>query len=390
MNHQTAYPFPSNYLADSKLIIKNHEVDLILNWKKETENLLDSTFEKINLSETFPKTLKRPLFSISERLKRINESNLNNIPLIESKANILTIIERSSNLKECLDSPGINKDLRRVLLSLINQIKSIGKYLNEELLQVSLFGNSKNLIQREKLPLEDLERKILTSLEGKIYNSNKKIEKSLSEINKIENKISLLDDRISQEFHKAIEKTIQSSNYLDEKKRDIEDLVGIVSGTAVFGSYEETAKDEKLWANITRGLSVILMLIIAGIVGSTIWSSTGNQLNWETSIIRLISSLVLSVPAAYLAREAEKHRLKYNEYKKTAMDLKSINPYTDSLPEDQKNTLKAEMANRLFNKSNNENLSSSYPIDLQALLLAIVEKINGNQATLNKQDQDKK
>ena len=105
--------------------------------------------------------------------------------------------------------------------------------------------------------------------------------------------------------------------------------------------------------------------------------------------IKTCISLVLSVPAAYLAREADKHRAKYNDYKKTAMDLKSINPYTDSLPEDQKNTLKAEMANRLFNKSNNENLTNSYPIDLQSLLTKALEIISNNQKIIDKPGHNK-
>ena len=62
----------------------------------------------------------------------------------------------------------------------------------------------------------------------------------------------------------------------------------------------------------------------------------------------MLSAFALGVPAFYAAKEAEKHRRSEKHYRKMELELASIDPYIESLPEEQRDQLKQKLAERLF------------------------------------------
>lgn len=163
---------------------------------------------------------------------------------------------------------------------------------------------------------------------------------------------------------------------LRKKQEEVNTLVGLISGTSVAGSYGKSADTERFWANATRNGSVFLMLAIALIVGYSLLETGTPHFEWQTSLYRLIFSMALSVPAAYLARESTKHRSQQYNYMRMSLDLQSITPYLASLPEPEQHRLKAEMASRLFGgKEATGPQQASYPLNIQDLMMALIARV---------------
>lgn len=176
---------------------------------------------------------------------------------------------------------------------------------------------------------------------------------------------------------------------LQRKQEEVNNLVGLISGTSVAGSYGKSADAERFWANATRNGSVLLMLVIVLIVGYSLLETGTPHFEWQTSLFRLVFSLALSVPAAYLARESSKHRLQQYTYMRMSLDLQSITPYLASLPEAEQHRLKAEMASRLFGgKESVAPQQESYPLNIQDLMMALISRVGEphKQTGANKED----
>jgi hypothetical protein len=119
------------------------------------------------------------------------------------------------------------------------------------------------------------------------------------------------------------------------------------------------------------------MVVIACVVGYSLYETTTDAFKWETSLFRLIFSVLLSVPAAYLARESAKLRQQQHSHHETSLNLKAIGPYIASLPEDEQNLIKSDIAKKMFTpKIQAIQSTDSYPINTQELFLKLFDKID--------------
>lgn len=204
----------------------------------------------------------------------------------------------------------------------------------------------------------------------------KLISENLISIEKISEATKNLEDDVSIEIKKAQELYTRAADDFREKEEQINRLVGTISGTAIAGSYEKSSEQEKSAADTLRFASIFCMFVIVCIVTYSFWETTTDAFKWENSIFRIILALILSVPSAYLARESSKHRLQQYSHLQTSLDLKAINPFIATLPAEEQNKLKAEIANRIFSPKDISNIGTdSYPINAQELILELIKKI---------------
>lgn len=118
------------------------------------------------------------------------------------------------------------------------------------------------------------------------------------------------------------------------------------------------------------------MLSITALIRFTLYKSIGADFDLKMAIFRLKFSLILSVPTAYFAREASKHRQQHL-YLQTYLDLVAIDPCVEKMGDRDKYRIKALVANRIFSKANiTGNNSDSYPINVQQLIETMDTKSN--------------
>lgn len=164
------------------------------------------------------------------------------------------------------------------------------------------------------------------------------------------------------------------------KKEQIDDILGHVSGRAIAGDFEKSAEDEKNMANWLRYASLACMSLIVLVVAYSFWETTSEDFSWQNSIFRIVLAFILSVPAAYLARESAKHREQQYAHLQTSLDLKAIAPYIASLPEAEQHKIKIEIAGRLFAAKDFSKVSSDpYPVNVHEILMEIIKKLDLNK-----------
>lgn len=233
-----------------------------------------------------------------------------------------------------------------------------------------------------ELPIGDASRKTWTLERNnnklKIENEEQRqaITANERKLAELEGHINKINSQIKEKLDQA--NMLYDSTLLELKKKETEisELVGVVSGKAIAGSYENSAATEKEMADYLRFGSLLCMFVIVFFVGYSFFETTTNSFKWETSAFRLVFAIFLSIPAAYLARESTKHRLQQYSHLQISLDLKAITPYIASLPIADQHRLKSEIANRLFAAKNHDQLSQeSYPLNTHELLVVLINKL---------------
>lgn len=197
-----------------------------------------------------------------------------------------------------------------------------------------------------------------------------------------DNLIDLIEAKLNKQVQDSVEKYRLALEEIQDKQNQINDILGHVSGRAIAGDYEKSAKDERRSANMLRYSSLVIMLVIVFIVAATFYQTTSESFEWESALVRIILAVILSVPAAYLARESSKHREQQYTHLQTALDLKAITPYIASLPESEQHRIKIEIAGRLFAPKDFSKVSSDpYPVNTNEIIIELLKKLDTKKDT---------
>lgn len=160
------------------------------------------------------------------------------------------------------------------------------------------------------------------------------------------------------------------------KNQQIDEMLGTSARRVIAGDYEKSAEHERKTSDYLRYGSLSCMALIFILLGFTLWETTKSDPAWAVVLFRGTLTFLLSVPAAYLARESTKHRQQQYQHQQMALDLKAMPPFLASLSTEDQNKFKLEMAARIFGGRDFKTDLDSYPINLQEILMALVTKEN--------------
>lgn len=150
-----------------------------------------------------------------------------------------------------------------------------------------------------------------------------------------------------------------ANNTLAELKRKEEEarkIVQVVGNIGVTGNYQNTAKTEADTANNMRTLTLVFFaagVFIAVIVlvahlfpgMSPIKVAEGGP--WELAL-RLLTALAIATPALYTARESARHRTNSDRAKQRELELASLGPFIELLPQAKKDEIVEKLTDRYF------------------------------------------
>lgn len=208
-------------------------------------------------------------------------------------------------------------------------------------------------------------------------NIKSELEDTEERLQRLKKDIESYEEVIQSELEKSTELYIKTQENIDEKQNQINDILGLVSGRAVAGDFETSAADEKKMADWLRYGSLACMGLIVIIVGTSFWETTQDDFMWQNSIVRIILATILSFPAAYLAKESTKHRQQQYQHLQTSLDLKALDPYIASLPDNEQHKIKIEIANRIFASRNfHDAQQEQYPINVQEIIMEVIKKLD--------------
>lgn len=198
---------------------------------------------------------------------------------------------------------------------------------------------------------------------------NRKTSEMLTKLNSLE---SDFEARAGSVDHAAKAATDQISSLL----KNTQAYAAEQANTAIYKDYKSSAAAEKKVSDNYRNYSITAMTSTALVAIASIIEASLSSLSATQIITRIALSVILGVMAAYFARESSKHRKQQYLYQQFSLNLNALPLFIADLDVPAKNTLKSELARIIFTTSHeNEGDKSSYPLDMQELMLALIDKL---------------
>lgn len=273
-------------------------------------------------------------------------------------------------------------------LELLNKSKEYSDLVENSPLEYKSMESIDSQGTNESLASYHAVKNNLKRLASNHLEHDKRIKKLLSESESSANNLSSRIEKIERDAKVEIDKI--SSLYkeslieLDSKKQQIDELLGHAAGRAIAGDFENSSAEEKEMADLLRNASLACMAIIFIVVCCSFLETTNTEFRWQTSTFRIVLAIILSVPAAYLARESAKHREQQYSHLQTSLDLKAITPYIASLPIDEQHKIKIKIASRLFAAKDYSRVGADpYPVNVHEILMELIKKLELNKQSKN-------
>ncbi|MEO3723215.1 hypothetical protein ABHN98_01640 [Pseudomonas syringae] len=201
----------------------------------------------------------------------------------------------------------------------------------------------------------------------------------------LEQKLNDLEKTASTEIDKITALYSVALHEIEGKKTEIDNILGHVSGRTVAGDYEKSATEEKNKADWLRIGSLLCMALIAVSLGYSFWETIGTEFDWQKSLFRITLTFLLSVPAAYLARESAKHREQQYQHLQTSLDLKAISPFLASLPEEEQHKIKIAIASKLFaGRDFSKTSADPFPLNTQEIIMELLKRLDLSKVQASK------
>ncbi len=245
--------------------------------------------------------------------------------------------------------------------------KTVDEYsttLDEKLNTVIAGINEKSVAHEEKL---NSNKQQLDELLNGLKSVKQTIESQTAEFNtqfqssentradKFDSVVTKLQDKADSTFEKLVVKSGLTITALDKLQENAAKIYGVVTNTIQAGAYSSYANEEKKHANRYRIYSLIFMLLgvaflIAPEFYKIIQDISTYQLDWKNVLGRAWFSVVLFIPAFYLAKESNKHRNNEVINRRRELILSTIDPYLALLNEGKAEEIKVEIAKGIFSE----------------------------------------
>ena len=167
----------------------------------------------------------------------------------------------------------------------------------------------------------------------------------------------------------------------ENKHKQILELYGLVTGESVAAGHSENAESEKRQADLWRWGTIIFIALTAFWLGV---SYIINYINfsWEQIIAAIPLTGIFLFGAAYSSRQSSLHRQNEKRVRWFSLEIKAIDPFIESLSEEERGKLKSEISTRLFGQQYNNTEKGTSIMDGHSLN-AIIKAIKGALETKN-------
>jgi len=272
------------------------------------------------------------------------------------------------------DFEALNSDLKGLANLVRDQQNSINNLSADYQKQ---FGEQQESRRREFADkIKEVQEKI-GSLISDASESLEKQKRQLQESNA--STIKAFSENVDELMQALADKDVQASRLLE--------AVGIKSHT--YG-YAGVSKKEGELATRLRGYAIFFMVIaVAMLVGPSVYELVleNKPFDWKGILFRIPTSIIVFIPAFYLAREASKHRDVEVENKRIELELAALSPYLELFSNEEKNKIKQELVGNYFIghnhnidflKENDEKtkwLSQTLPEIIEKVLDKVLERL---------------
>lgn len=153
---------------------------------------------------------------------------------------------------------------------------------------------------------------------------------------------------------------------LDDHRIQAATIVQVVGNIGATGNYQKIANSESRNADIWRWITVGIFALGVLVAIITLIRFWGEPFNSETAwsvVIRLLYAIAITAPAWYAAKESARHRTNADRARQTELELASIGPFIELMPEEKKIAIREQLTRSYFGKDV-EPHTASQPISI--------------------------
>lgn len=141
---------------------------------------------------------------------------------------------------------------------------------------------------------------------------------------------------------------------LEDQRTQAARIVQVVGNIGVTGNYQQIANAESTQANFWRWVTVTIFGVGVAVAGATFvkfWGQPFSAENAWSVAIRLLYAIAITAPAWYTARESARHRTNSDRARQTELELASIGPFIELMPEENKVKIREQLTPFYFGKT---------------------------------------
>jgi len=149
-------------------------------------------------------------------------------------------------------------------------------------------------------------------------------------------------------------KATQLITALETSRNDAAQIVQVVGNIGVTGNYQKIANNESKQANIWRWIAVGIFALGIGTAMATFvkfWGVPFTPENAWSALIRLLYAIAITTPAWYVAKESARHRNNADRARQTELELASLGPFIELMPDDRKSFIREDLIKTYFGNS---------------------------------------
>ena len=152
-------------------------------------------------------------------------------------------------------------------------------------------------------------------------------------------------------------------------------IVQVVGNTGITGNYQKIANAEGKQANSWRWMTITFFGAGIAVAGATFWKFWHEPFSPENAwsvLIRLMYAIAITAPAWYTAKESARHRSSADRARQTELELASLGPFIELMPDEKKNQIREDLTKRYFGNQSPEHTAEP-PISIQKLSDVVIE-----------------
>lgn len=369
---------------------------------------LKETMEKIVGQENMPDTsqLKRQVDFVAERLLRVDVdvaptpilNDLNShLTTVHTQMTALASDKNRQHIKQA--TPSLGTAFQQLMsLPLVDTAERMEQSFSDVLLDAKQAADI--AMQSVSAKAQELENTIgklqeqTTSLAGEVQASksrtdsliaeyqkqfseaesarSKRFETRLEEINK---EIEELQEGLDSEAREAREgiaaKSEELLKLLHRRDQETTALARAMGARGISATFQATANKNQWAADILRVLAITLLIVMVGLIIVALWNSP--DANLETTLVRFLAAILISIPATYLARESSHQRAEAVRSRRIEVELAALGPFIEPLDGPEKAELRKNLVETYFGRAFDKDEADNQTITLGGNLLDFVK-----------------
>lgn len=164
-------------------------------------------------------------------------------------------------------------------------------------------------------------------------------------------KIAEINSAAEQARDKLSTSAKVSLEALAKNEQDAKRIVQVVGNIGTTANFQKIAKDEAEQANLWRWITVGLFalgIIVAIVTFIKFLNAEPTPEHAWSAAIRLLYAIAVTAPAWYAAKESARHRTNSDTAKRTELELASLGPFIELMPDDKKIAIREALVQKYF------------------------------------------